>query len=268
VGALLLTVMLLSYINISVGGGLPAKQSYPANFGLLATAVASSPDNIIVADIVERFKDTEFTFAGGNNRIDVTATTSKAANSFFIYAPNGTTVLPFKIGPATGTVSVVKEGNTVAFRGKDEFNTQILSCPRIETKDASWQTLTHSITTNTLTPLARLITSRLPNSKTTAGNGITLALKTDTANRIVAYYNPAAPADVQLKSRKLGCTMINAMLRGNSGKSVSSVAVVPAVSTNLPISTPGIMLSIGPSAASDAVKTHDDIIKGLGDYYG
>ena len=218
IGALVFTLVLTGYVDGAVRGGLLAKQFYPGNFGLLETVVASSPDNMVMGDFVDKFKDTEFSFTGTNNRIEVTANTIKAPSRFWVFTPKAVTASAFTITPATGVVHAVKEGNQVTLRKGNEFQFNTLLCPQVSTGDSNGLAKKNVVV---ISDDARIVGSldahRILGDVSArvgallgagSGTGVTIKLAVDPVvtekTRIVAYYNPKASDDMQLKSIKLG----------------------------------------------------------------
>ena len=300
VAALFVVVVLLGYVDSAMKGGLLAKQFYPGNFGLLASVVAQSPDNMVIGDMVDRFGDTTFTFTGTGNNVEVTATTLKGPSRFWVFTPLGVGFTPFTITNATGAVHAVKEGNQVTLRKGSDFNYGILPCPTVNTAQPNGLALGHIIdvpddtrvqnNTNAAKSVSdiaarisallgrgtKIATGSLDQRKAVQGNGLVISLLVDPViddrNRIVAYYNPRASADTQGRSAKLGCLIIN-KLQAAFGDKIDGVAVLPtADDTALPIDRPGVEVVIGQLGAkrqllSEPASLAKAVYDAVGAYY-
>jgi hypothetical protein len=301
VGGLLLTVLLIGYIDSAVRGGLLAKQFYPGHFGLLATVVAESPDSMIMADFANKYGETEFSFTGGKNIIEVTANTLKGPSRYWIFTPADTSLQPFSISPATGLVHVVKEGNSVTLRKSPDFRPSIMRCQFVPTADPNGLAGRHVIdiaaddrskdgivVRSVLEDVAGRLKALMSQSQIAKGtvderkqviakgDGIVVSLRVDPLmedrNRIVAYYNPKASEDVRRKSEKLGCALVNALQQETGFVDASAVAPT-SMPTLLPTDRPGVEIVVGQLGAkqqllSNTAALTKAIYSGMGVYYG
>ena len=280
--ALVMVLLLWGYIDSAISGGYLAKQFYPGEFGLLATAVAQCPDNMIMSSYVDKFKDTAFSFSGGAGIIAVTSNKNKEPSRFWVFTPSGTGLATFSLENVSGYAHIIKEGNAITMRMEKNFSTLPLRCVAVPTQDTNWRARAVAVSAK---PDGRQdmdkgladITARLRALGQGGSQGIAIVLSADPVvddkTRIVAYFNPDASQDVQQRSMKLGCMLINALQQSPVAGAIDASVVAPAASTSLPLDVPGVELVIGQSGAKEHLLANPTevtkaLYAGIGGYYG
>jgi hypothetical protein len=278
---LLLIVALYAFIDNSLSGGALAQRVYANDFGLLATIGAHSPDNIIVSQQVNKFKDTVFSISLKPGTVDVLANNLRNAGSMWLFTQQGVATVPGTLPTATGTVLMAKEDGTVSLlmQGGREWRWRLLNCPLVATKDAAGFEKTNAVVApagSALGTLADVLAARLGTKtlrvsdpmdpKLAAVDGIIITLQAKDTDRLVVYYPGSVPLANALRSEKLGCLMINAVLLDDAlSQRLAGAAVAP---TPVPYGLQPFALMVLPQSLVSQPTLQQALFKGVQDYYG
>lgn len=263
----------------------------------------------------------KFSFLISNNTVSVNATESPMPSFYWYFSDAYTLPISIEIINRTGMVSFIKEGNRVAGGVGISPNKNIITCPAVDTLQENWKSAVtviidpaHGEPNSNKGDLALRIAedsafAAIGNRKLTREDNVQRRLATaeqradfirknlasdsiivsinigespSTGKNIIkAYYNADSDKTTKTKSRKLGCTILNTIMKTGKLKAVARIngaAAIPLQSGYaekiLPAGNIGVILELGnmnfPMAdnfLSDPTQIAVAIRRGMESYY-